>query len=441
MQTLKQLGRFPVCFDFGGQDMKLKGLVLGAAGLFAVTGAQAADLPPAPHPVDYVRICDAFGSGFFYIPGTDSCLRLRGRLRVEGRIRYQDEDQPVALQGNWGNRNSSPLFFRARGYWGWDHRTNTDIGLVRAFFRGFIDKDTGDGGGTSLHMDYAFIQIGGLTVGFSDLVIEPVWSGYTLEHSFSHPGFEDETVIAQYVYSFGNGFSVGAVILDPSTGSFGTTLQSAGYGGLRIPSAGAAITYDGTIGTFRLAGIVQDIRPAPAVGADHDIGWGVAGSADVGIPFGTNTRFGINAQYADGIVKWLHDDLGGGGFGPLTTDFGVNAINGNTETTQGWSVGAGVTTQIFDRTTFNISGGYTTIENDVNLGFGATLANVAGGVSAYDEVSWWEVAANVQYQLTSNLVITLEGHYRDLSVDAVPGAVAIADSDAFTTILRAQLDF
>ncbi|RDI55057.1 porin, partial [Microvirga subterranea] len=59
--------------------MKLmKGLLLGsAAGLAAVVSAQAADLPVAKAaPVEYVRVCSTYGAGFFYIPGTETCLRV-----------------------------------------------------------------------------------------------------------------------------------------------------------------------------------------------------------------------------------------------------------------------------------------------------------------------------------------------------------------------------
>src|SRR5918997_5282941 len=66
--------------------MKLvKSLLLGsAAGLFAVAGAQAADLPKkAAAPVEYVRVCSTYGAGYFFIPGTDTCLRLSGFLRAE----------------------------------------------------------------------------------------------------------------------------------------------------------------------------------------------------------------------------------------------------------------------------------------------------------------------------------------------------------------------
>ena len=56
--------------------MKLvKSLLLGsAAGLAAVAGAQAADLPVMKAaPVEYVRVCSAYGVGFFYIPPRHAC--------------------------------------------------------------------------------------------------------------------------------------------------------------------------------------------------------------------------------------------------------------------------------------------------------------------------------------------------------------------------------
>ncbi|PZR88834.1 MAG: porin, partial [Stutzerimonas stutzeri] len=63
--------------------MKLvKSLLLGsAAGFAAVAGAHAADLPSRKAaPVEYVRVCSAYGAGFFYIPGTETCLRVGGRV-------------------------------------------------------------------------------------------------------------------------------------------------------------------------------------------------------------------------------------------------------------------------------------------------------------------------------------------------------------------------
>jgi Porin subfamily len=68
----------------GGAEMKaVKTLLLGtAAGLVAVAGAQAADMPVKAKPVQYVKICSLYGDGFYYIPGTDTCLKMGGYMRV-----------------------------------------------------------------------------------------------------------------------------------------------------------------------------------------------------------------------------------------------------------------------------------------------------------------------------------------------------------------------
>ena len=63
---------------------KMKGLLLGAAaGLASVASAQAADLPVKAAPVEYVKVCSLYGAGFFYIPGTDTCLKIGGYLRIQ----------------------------------------------------------------------------------------------------------------------------------------------------------------------------------------------------------------------------------------------------------------------------------------------------------------------------------------------------------------------
>ena len=62
----------------------LKSVLLGAgAGLLTVVGAQAADLPIKAKPVEYVKVCNSYGAGFFYIPGTDTCLKVGGYLRAD----------------------------------------------------------------------------------------------------------------------------------------------------------------------------------------------------------------------------------------------------------------------------------------------------------------------------------------------------------------------
>src|SRR5215470_624823 len=60
-----------------GNMRPVKRVLLGsAASLFAVAGAQAADLPVKAKPVEYVKVCTLYGAGFWYVPGTDTCIKI-----------------------------------------------------------------------------------------------------------------------------------------------------------------------------------------------------------------------------------------------------------------------------------------------------------------------------------------------------------------------------
>ena len=66
--------------------MNIKSLLLGsAAALVAVSGARAADavVLAEPEPVEYVRVCDVYGTSFYYIPGTEICLKVGGYVRYD----------------------------------------------------------------------------------------------------------------------------------------------------------------------------------------------------------------------------------------------------------------------------------------------------------------------------------------------------------------------
>src|ERR1700730_18959743 len=95
----------------------IKTLVLGsAAGLLAMGGAQAADLPVKAKAVEYVRICSLYGAGFFYIPGTDTCIKLGGYLRAEIQFNGNGQTNGPNWNGAAGqaNRLRNQYQYRAR---------------------------------------------------------------------------------------------------------------------------------------------------------------------------------------------------------------------------------------------------------------------------------------------------------------------------------------
>src|ERR1700752_3855906 len=92
----------------------IKSLILGsAAGLLAVGGAQAADLPVKAKAVEYVKVCSLYGAGFWYIPGTDTCIKIGGYLRVDTTFNGGIYDQP-AWSGDLGQRHRYFADFSAR---------------------------------------------------------------------------------------------------------------------------------------------------------------------------------------------------------------------------------------------------------------------------------------------------------------------------------------
>src|SRR3954452_14716789 len=207
--------------------MKLvKSLLLGsAAGLAAVAGAQAADLPvQKAAPVEYVRVCSAYGVGFFYIPGTDTCLRVSGRARFEYNVASARQ------------YSQSPTGFRSQGRLNLDARTQTAYDTLRAFVRFEISRRTGqffsgtavrqgnaeaatgfDFVGQAQHqivLDKAFIQFAGVTAGratsFFDFYANDL--GF-----FGIGGGSDRasTNLLAYTASFGSGWSATLSLEDP----------------------------------------------------------------------------------------------------------------------------------------------------------------------------------------------------------------------------------
>src|SRR4051812_49969428 len=122
----------------------VKSLILGsAAGLLAMSGAQAADLPVKAKAVEYVRICSLYGAGFWYIPGTDTCMKIGGYLRVDTTFNGGIYDAP-----SWsGSAGSGDRFYdrmnsRSRMALTVDTRTATEYGVVRTFAQGDMQFTT-----------------------------------------------------------------------------------------------------------------------------------------------------------------------------------------------------------------------------------------------------------------------------------------------------------
>ena len=146
--------------------MTIKSLLLGsAAALAVVSGAQAADAIVAAEPeaVEYVRVCDAYGTGYFYIPGTETCLKIEGYVRFDVNFGFGDFYDNGGLE-DWSSLTRGQVQFTAKS--DTEYGPLTGVIVYQANYRpnGDASNNTATDG-TDFALDTAYIDIAGLRVG------------------------------------------------------------------------------------------------------------------------------------------------------------------------------------------------------------------------------------------------------------------------------------
>jgi len=285
----------------------VKSLMLGsAAGLIAMSGAQAADLPVKAKAVEYVKICSLYGAGFFYIPGTDTCIKLGGYLRVDTTFNGSIYDQP-AWSGDLGlgDRFRDSYASRSRMALTVDTRTATQYGVVRTFGQGDfqfgtlgsntynpsnlasnLGSITNTGmdvpGGGYVAVEYVFLQFAGFTFGKSSSAYASPWNGYPGNNtSFLIGGMDSVTGVnnIQYTAQFGNGVSGSIGLDDPDVfnrtsiynlatgavpgvapgGVSAAGVAANAYGGVNMPDVVGNIRVDQAWGLFQISGALHEV--------------------------------------------------------------------------------------------------------------------------------------------------------------------------------------
>ena len=276
-------------------------LILGsAASLIVWNGAQAADLPVKAKAVEYVRICSAYGAGFFYIPGTDTCIKLGGYLRADVSFNVAGAHGQPAWSGDTGQQNRYRNYFVDRSRWllSFDTRTATEYGVVRTYGSAKIQFTT-QGAGTVNPVNFTgspsvgtntgllngpgegyvaiqdlFLQFAGFTFGKSASAYASPWQG-TLGnfsaflmggHSADNTGPNN----IQYTAQFGNGVS-GTIGLDDPTVWDRTNVYNLGlalnatlggsnaYAGVRGPEVVGNIRVDQAWGLFQVSAAAHEV--------------------------------------------------------------------------------------------------------------------------------------------------------------------------------------
>lgn len=319
---------------------KAKSLLLGTvAGLVVVAGAQAGDLPVKAQPVRYVKICTLYGDGFYYIPGSDTCLKIGGYIRVDTGYGVAGARTP-AYSGTLGaeDRTVSQYSSRYRANLAFDTRTESQYGTIRTLTSlHFQNQDQTE----SFNVARAFIQFSGFTLGryqsFSDTWSLDVAWHYATQQNQSDTGANGVNGVA-YSFDLGNGtlFSVGAD--ERRTKSLANLSNAAAirvgaepvnsFGGEQYPDPWANFRVDQAwgrwAGTFLLhnvnatyndastagvcagPGASASATPLTTCGHPGDrVGWAVMTGGELRLPFiAQGDRIGYYAHYGVGTSAY-----------------------------------------------------------------------------------------------------------------------------------------
>ncbi len=363
--------------------MTLKSILLGtAAGTIAITGASAADLPVAPEPVDYVRVCDVHGTGFFYIPGTETCLQVGGDVRV--RYVYNDANANTRAE-------PGPSDFPSRGRIWLDARNESEWGTIRTYIRYTASTaDNGaDGGGAEL--DRAFIQVGNFVAGYASSFMNLTYGAYAINNVYGTFDSDETTTLVGYTFDFGNGAYLAVSVEAPERSEFGGTgiLGGGGYGGVTWPDAGFNLGIDQGWGSAGIVAGVHQVRPAATGGGiDSEVGWFVGGGAEFNVL--STTTIGGTAFYTDGNLARLGID--GFGFDGVVT-------GGSLDNTTAWAASLGITHDFNSEVSFSLNGSYFDIDHS-----GAANPDPSG----------WMIGASAEYTPLSGLTFGAGVEYIDL---------------------------
>ncbi len=380
----------------------VKSLLLGAAaGTVAVVGAQAADLPVKAKPVEYVKVCSLYGAGFYYVPGTDTCIKFGGYVRVQLDVGAGSGGQArgtgsQAGEGRNTRNDTSNTDFRNRIAFDIDARSQTAYGTLRSYARFGMQQTTpGNSVGGTVFWDRAFIQFAGFTIGHAVSFFDNYGFGGAQSllnvRTDGSTGATGITIFA-YTYQFGNGFSASISAEDPSVRQAGVVnLDDVGF---PVYSSSGSVVTDSSawsnrgqgqrfwdiVGQLRLdqswgyigvSGALADSSGGlytcnnPAGGGASEwtfcgnpgnkIGWAASAGGQIKMPFAPADSIGVNFVYAKGATGYAtnigraqmyssdpgYNNSGWGsvGFGAVTS--AVYAGGSDVELTTAWSINAG----------------------------------------------------------------------------------------------------
>jgi hypothetical protein len=437
-----------------------------------------------------VKICSLYGVGFYYIPGTDMCIKLGGWVRAE--YAYGDNGNFAWGwgNGNFNNRTTNNSTWRSRGYITADARSQTEYGTVRGYLAvGLNTSNTGfDNAGNTFSANRAFIQWAGFTFGlaqsFFDFYSSPATS-YWGSFPASDTG-DGGWMVGGYTAQFGNGLSatvaaemrrttqivqenLGAAQGTINPGAFGGPGAGA-YGGFQAPDIVGNLRIDQAWGSAQIMGALHQVNPTYYTGTgtspasqgsghpDDKLGFVIGAGLKLNAPMiGQGDFLQVQINYTEGALRyvfqtpnsnWGKMDGASAGWGVVTDAVYGGTIAAGTASglslTTAWNVNAAYDHFWNARWRTSLYGGYAAVSYD-SLGqrelCGFGIAPVTNGC----DMNWqtWWLGSRTQWNVTKDFYMGVDVLYSKLqtaNVVGVPSALAVAVAGGGATAPAQDVD-
>ena len=405
-----------------------------------------------------MKVCSLYGAGFYYMPGTNMCLKVGGWMRYEATDESNGSLGAGPFNANTNTRATSNLAERARGYITADAREETAYGVARAYIDVGVDTDFTAAGLATFNSNRAFIQWAGFTAGIAVSPYDAVpWAVYNYRAGYepNENTGDAGTLVFMYTAQLGNGVSASIAAEERRDGQIfnealpGTELTSAydpgaGYGGYQVPDITGNIRVDQAWGYAQVMGAAHEDTPLyygaleTSGGPAQEWGFGVGGAIKVNLPMisrGDNAV--IEATYAEGANKYVDNtpilnkiNVQGG-----TEGYGFNAdcvfdVGTSCHQTTEWGVIGAYEHYWTPQWHQDIVGSY------MHVGYDSTangiLCTAEGGGNGLLDVaaagcnnnwSYWTTGSRLQWDVTKSFYIGVEAMYLHLDTASFVGGI------------------
>ncbi len=434
-------------------------------------------------PVQYVKICSLYGAGFYYVPGTDMCLKIGGYVRQQVGWGVNGSLTNGGNVSNVDTRATNNFAMRARGYITADARNQTEYGTVRSYIAVGLSTNTAaaapaspnnDVGVSTFNANRAFIQFAGFTFGitqsFYDFYSGPATSFFGGNVNPSSDTGDAGKQVTAYTAQFGGGLSAtigieaqrNAGVINTSNTTYSTVgLPTSSQRGQQYPDVVANLRLDQAWGGAQIMGAIHDATglyngATTATGQQgtatgYALGAGLkllAPMIGAGDYFQAQVNYTVGAYgYANaaGAPMWSKYNGGAGGsYGFGIASDGVYSATTGVQLTTTWNVNAAYEHFWNKSWQTSVYGAYskTSYNDTANTLLCASQTIVAGFTPGSCNMNFavWNIGSRTQWNIDSQTAMGVDIVYQRINSATFGGNTTVAGLGTQPTAVRSVSD-